>query len=128
MLKSLLGTICIPAVLPCASNTTGAKALTAIDLASVCNTFPDGPKANRGTFCLSYNLGFIDGAVALDQKAIQDANTEAKTEVAFIKSAARIRGVGSNTNISANIAADSVIEDLKLCNLVKSVTERAYLY
>ena len=65
------------------------EVLTAEELASHCEAFPDDAESVDGEYCVRYIQGFIDGAVATDVRVM--LNMEAEKEETFTERAIRTR-------------------------------------
>ena len=65
------------------------EVLTAEELASHCEAFPDEAESVDGEYCIRYIQGFIDGAVATDVRVM--LNMDAEKEETFTERAIRTR-------------------------------------
>ena len=65
--------------------------LSAIELASHCKHFQSAPESVDGTFCVRYVQGFIDGAIATDERVTLNVAEEYHKEESFSERATRIR-------------------------------------
>ena len=65
------------------------EVLTAEELASHCEAFPDDAESVDGEYCVRYIQGFIDGAVATDVRVM--LNMDAEKEETFTERAIRTR-------------------------------------
>jgi hypothetical protein len=65
--------------------------LSAAELASHCAHFRASPDSNDGTFCIRYIQGFIDGAIATDERVTLNVADEYDREESFSERAIRIR-------------------------------------
>ena len=108
-------------------STTSAKAaetLTTEELALHCSHYEKDPQGIDATFCVRYIQGFIDGAVATDERVISNIVTGKKEET-FSERAMRtrlgkLRLYGSTYNadfclsdpIALNEAVEKVVADL----------------
>ena len=63
------------------------EVLTAEELASHCEAFPDDAESVDGEYCVRYIQGFIDGAVATDVRVM--LNMDAEKEETFTERAIR---------------------------------------
>lgn len=68
--------------------------LTTEELVSHCIHYPDDPDGADGIFCVRYVQGFIDGAVATDQRVTENVAAEYDRGESFTERAIRTR-VGS---------------------------------
>jgi hypothetical protein len=65
--------------------------LSAIELASHCKQLRAAPEGADGIFCIRYVQGFIDGAVATDERVTLNVAEEYHKEETFSERATRIR-------------------------------------
>jgi hypothetical protein len=65
--------------------------LSAAELASHCVHVKESPDSNDGIFCIRYIQGFIDGAVATDERVTMNVADEYDREESFAERATRIR-------------------------------------
>lgn len=75
---------------------TGAvEPLSTPELAAHCAHYPAEPDGEDGIFCVRYIQGFIDGAVATDERVAQNVAAEYEQDTTFWERAIRTRGPGS---------------------------------
>ena len=85
-----------------ASNTQAVEALSTEELISHCAVYNDDPDGEDGIFCIRYIQGFIDGAVATDERVAHNVadeygRVETSTERAIrARLGARIERFGSS--------------------------------
>lgn len=65
--------------------------LSAIELASHCKQLRAAPEGVDGIFCIRYVQGFIDGAIATDERVTLNVAEEYHKEETFSERATRIR-------------------------------------
>ena len=65
--------------------------LSAIELASHCKQLRAAPEGADGIFCIRYVQGFIDGAIATDERVTLNVAEEYHKEESFSERATRIR-------------------------------------
>jgi hypothetical protein len=65
--------------------------LSAIELASHCKHLRTAPEGVDGIFCIRYVQGFIDGAIATDERVTLNVAEEYRKEETFSERATRIR-------------------------------------
>jgi hypothetical protein len=76
------------------TSATAVEALTTDELISHCVVYEDDPDGEDGIFCVRYIQGFIDGAVATDERVTYNVASEFEREETFAERAIRTR-VGS---------------------------------
>ena len=77
---------------------TGAvEALSTAELKLHCEVFEEDPEGEDGIFCVRYIQGFIDGAVATDERVTYNVADEADRDESFSERAIRTR-VGLRLN------------------------------
>ena len=79
------------AALILASPAAAVEALTTEELASHCNLLPSAPKSEDAVFCIRYIQGFIDGAVATDERVALNVAAEYDKLDSLTQRAARTR-------------------------------------
>jgi hypothetical protein len=65
--------------------------LSAVELASHCKQLRAAPEGADGIFCIRYVQGFIDGAIATDERVTLNVAEEFQEEETFSKPATRVR-------------------------------------
>ena len=70
---------------------SAVEPLSATELASHCKHFQSAPESVDGTFCVRYVQGFIDGAIATDERVTLNVAEEYHKEESFSERATRIR-------------------------------------
>ena len=85
------------------------EVLTAEELASHCEAFPDGTESVDGEYCVRYIQGFIDGAIATDVRVM--LNMEAEREETFTERAIRTRMIDRNLQLRASGYAEFCLGD-----------------
>lgn len=87
------GTLCTVAVgaLLLAPSAWAVEALTTEELVSHCEKYGDETAAEDRTFCIRYVQGFIDGAVATDDRVLSSLAGEYEKEETFSERAIRTR-------------------------------------
>ena len=83
--------------------------LTAEELASHCEAFPDDAESVDGEYCVRYIQGFIDGAIATDVRVM--LNMEAEREETFTERAIRTRMIDRNMQLRASGYAEFCLGD-----------------
>ena len=76
------------------SNADAVEALSTEELVSHCNYHEQDPESVDGVFCVRYIQGFIDGAVATDERVTNNVANEYDRDESFAERAIRTR-VGS---------------------------------
>lgn len=67
------------------------ESLTAQELAEHCAFYSDQPDSVDAVFCVRYIQGFIDGAIATDQRVVENVAAEYEREESFSERAIRTR-------------------------------------
>jgi hypothetical protein len=67
------------------------EALDSPELASHCKYFADQPDSEDGIFCVRYIQGFIDGAVATDERVTNNVADEYERKESYSERATRTR-------------------------------------
>ena len=70
---------------------SAVEPLSATELASHCKYFKSAPEGVDGIFCIRYVQGFIDGAIATDERVTLNVAEEYHKEESFSERATRIR-------------------------------------
>ena len=65
--------------------------LSTAELASHCSHYKKDPDGVDAVFCIRYIQGFIDGAIATDEKVAQNATAKSKQEESFSERIMRTR-------------------------------------
>ncbi|MGD2128320.1 MAG: Rap1a/Tai family immunity protein [Lysobacterales bacterium] len=73
------------------STAQAVENLSTAELASHCAHFPGDPGGADGIFCVRYVQGFIDGAVATDERVTNNVAAEIEREESFSERAIRTR-------------------------------------
>lgn len=67
------------------------ETLTAQELILHCKDFPDRSESTDGQYCIRYIQGFIDGAVATDERVMINVENEMKRKETYTERAIRTR-------------------------------------
>lgn len=104
----------------------GVEALSSNELLSHCTRFEDPEAEADRIFCLRYIQGFIDGAVATDERVMHNVARELGGEETFSQRAARTR-IGSRLDrYGASVYAEYCLGDpVPLKEVVDHVVEDA---
>ena len=78
--------------------TRAVESLSTRELASHCEYYSANPTGRDGIFCLRYIQGFIDGAVATDERVTLNVAAEYQKEETYAERAIRTR-LGSRLNL-----------------------------
>jgi len=73
------------------SDALAVEALSTEELITHCAVYEDDPEGEDGIFCLRYIQGFIDGAVATDERVTYNVAAEYDREETFTERAIRTR-------------------------------------
>ena len=74
-----------------ASNAKAVEALSTEELVSHCIYYEQDPESVDGVFCVRYIQGFIDGAVATDERVTNNVADEYERSESFTERATRTR-------------------------------------
>jgi len=85
------------------------EVLTAEELASHCEAFPDDAESVDGEYCIRYIQGFIDGAIATDVRVM--LNMDAEKEETFTERAIRTRMIDRDLQLRASGYAEFCLGD-----------------
>ena len=85
------------------------EVLTAEELASHCEAFPDDAESIDGEYSVRYIQGFIDGAIATDVRVM--LNMEAERDETFTERAIRTRMIDRNLQLRASGYAEFCLGD-----------------
>jgi len=72
-------------------NADAVESLSTEELKSHCDFFEDDPEGKDGIFCVRYVQGFIDGAVATDERVTYNVANEYDRDETFTERAIRTR-------------------------------------
>ncbi|MBE9538267.1 MAG: hypothetical protein IMF06_04245 [Proteobacteria bacterium] len=86
-----IGTMAVLAVIYCGT-ALSVTPLTTRELASHCIHYPANPLGPDAIFCVRYIQGFIDGAVATDERVMVNVAAEYSRTESFSERALRTRG------------------------------------
>ncbi len=86
-----IGTLAVSALIYCGT-TLAVTPLTTEELASHCIHYPTNPQGPDAIFCVRYIQGFIDGAVATDERVMVNVAAEYSRSESFSERALRTRG------------------------------------
>ena len=127
-------------LLATAHEAPAVEPLSASELASHCVVYPEGAESVDGQFCIRYIQGFIDGAVATDQRVLLNMEAELRRE-SYAERAIRIRGSDRLRDRAARYAefclgepvslsdvVTRVVDDLRDRNLVQDAMARTVVY
>ncbi len=82
------------------------ETLSTRELASHCAHFPDKPDSPDGVFCVRYIQGFIDGAIATDERVMLNVAAEYDKDESFTERAMRTRLGGQVQRYGASYYAE----------------------
>jgi len=114
------------AMLLASSSAWSVEALSSDELLSHCNHYHEPEAEADRIFCVRYIQGFIDGAVATDERVMQNVARELGGEESFAQRATRTR-IGSRLDrFGASIYAEYCLGDpVPLKEVVDHVVEDA---
>lgn len=140
MSQKLFCTIGILIFLVSINKASAVEPLSAIELASHCKVLPEETDSIDGQFCVRYIQGFIDGAVATDERVLLNVEAEFEKKETYAERAARVRGVGLSDRaaryaefclgdpVSLREVVNLVVADLKASKLVHDAMARTVVY
>ena len=73
------------------TNANAVEALSTEELVSHCIYYEQDPESVDGVFCVRYIQGFIDGAVATDERVTKNVSAEYESAESFSQRATRTR-------------------------------------
>ena len=92
--KSLLAASCAAALISLVHPVQAVEILSSEELALHCAELERAPRSEDAIFCIRYVQGFIDGAVATDERVTQNVAAEYdEKEETFTERAMRTRGI-----------------------------------
>lgn len=133
-------TITILVFLASANNVNAIEPLSAIELASHCKVLPEQAESIDAQFCTRYIQGFIDGAVATDERVLLNVEAEFEKKETYTERATRVRGPGAINRaaryaefclgdpVSLREVVKLVVNDLKASKLVAEAMARTVVY
>ena len=140
MNQKLMGMICVFFLVFTVNKTNAVEALSAVELKSHCVFLPEQTESVDGQFCIRYIQGFIDGAVATDERVLLNVEAELEQKETFTERATRVRGVGLRDRaaryaefclgdpVSLREVVSNVVDDLKATKLVADAMARNVVY
>ncbi len=109
-------------LLAAAREAPAVEPLSANELAEHCVVYPEGAESVDGQFCIRYIQGFIDGAVATDQRVLLNMEAELRRE-SYAERAIRIRGSDRLRDRAARYAEFCLGEPVSLSDVVTRVVD-----
>jgi len=104
----------------------GVEALSSEELLEHCNLYEDPAAEADRIFCLRYIQGFIDGAVATDERVMQNVAREFGGDESFSQRATRTRIGNRLERFGASVYAEYCLGDpVPLAEVVAHVVEDA---
>lgn len=125
LISSALFAVALALIAPTA---TAVEPLSSKELAEHCVHYNDSPTGKDAIFCVRYVQGFIDGAVAMDERVAMNVTADIKKEETFSERAIRLRAPSRSssrhgstayaefclgTAVSLKEVVEHVISDLK---------------
>lgn len=102
------------------------EALTSVELLSHCDKYEDPAAKEDRIFCLRYIQGFIDGAVATDERVLKNVTAELGGGETFSQRAARTRIGNRLDRFGATVYAEYCLGDpVPLKEVVQHVVDDA---
>lgn len=95
----VIGVIVLPVV---TQNAAAVVPLEARELAEHCIAHPDAMESVDGQYCIRYIQGFIDGAVATDERVMLNVEADANRKETFTERAFRTRHSSDATRLRAS--------------------------
>ena len=140
MSQKLLCAISIFVLLASINKVNAVERLSATELASHCQFLPEHAASVDGQFCIRYIQGFIDGAVATDERVLLNVEAELGKPETYVERAARVRGVSLPDRAaqyaelclgepeSLQKVVDHVVDDLNASSLAADAMARTVVY
>jgi hypothetical protein len=101
--------------------------LTAQELISHCEAFPDQAESTDGQYCIRYIQGFIDGAVATDTRVLLNLESEQNKKETYTERAHRTRSARDRASVYAEFClGDPVPLREVVQNVVTDLGQRKY--
>lgn len=122
--RLFVSAIALSALLLFAPVVDAVEPLSTEELKLHCEFYDDDPEGTDGTFCVRYIQGFIDGAVATDERVTYNIADEIDREESFSARAIRTR-VGSRLDrFGPSVYADFCLgEPVALKDVVEAVID-----
>lgn len=99
----------------------GIETLSAQELILHCKDFPDRSESPDGQYCIRYIQGFIDGAIATDERVMINVENELKREETYSERAIRTRSPRSPRDRAARFAEFCLGDPVPLREVVEKV-------
>jgi hypothetical protein len=100
------------------------EALSTAELTSHCAAYEEDPDGSDGIFCVRYIQGFIDGAVATDERVTQNVAAEYDRDETYTERAIRTRLGYSLERYGPSFYAEFCLgEPLPLATVVRAVVD-----
>ncbi len=90
-MKFIMMSMTVLAVLLTSNYARAVEALSTAELASHCSHYQKNPQGIDAVFCIRYIQGFIDGAVATDERVVSNITSSNEREETFSERAMRTR-------------------------------------
>ncbi len=119
-MKGLLVSITGLFVLLGVNQLNAVEPLSTVELSSHCAYYAKTPDGKDATFCVRYIQGFIDGAVATDERVIANISGEDAREETFSERAFRTR-IGNSKRYGSTYYADFCLGKTPLKEVVDKV-------
>lgn len=103
-----------------ASQVNAVEPLSTVELSSHCSHFKKKPDDKDAIFCVRYIQGFIDGAVATDERVVSNLSGEKAREETFLERATRTR-LGNLKRYGSTYYADFCLGEASLREVVNNV-------
>jgi hypothetical protein len=124
------------------STANAVDPLTATTLKRYCENYAEDPESTLSQKCVAYVGGFLDGAVATDQRVAENVVNEIEQDESFSERAIRTRVYGRLRDYGPSVYADfcigdpvpikevvlHVIEDIASRGSLKGVTAQNVVY
>lgn len=91
MIKPVFWLLTVTAILLTSHRAAAIEVLSAEELASHCEAFPEESTSPDGEYCIRYIQGFIDGAVATDVRVMMNIEAESRRGETIAQRAIRTR-------------------------------------
>jgi len=113
----------------CGMRASAVEILSAEELASHCEAFPEDSDSTDGQYCIRYIQGFIDGAIATDVRVMLNVEADSGLADTFTQRAIRTRAIDRNEITRASGYAEFCLGDPVpleevVANVVQDLNER----
>ncbi len=102
------------------SQANAVESLSTVELSTHCSHYKKTPGSKDAIFCVRYIQGFIDGAVATDERVVSNLSGERAREETFSERATRTR-LGNLKRYGSTYYADFCLGEVSLREVVSNI-------